>query len=151
MVLLTPSTVLILTILIKNSFIVFHPPDVIEAFVCFNKENDTWPNAWRRLYPIIQANISTYQTVIVPQNNDSIYHYKIRFVYTNRTYGDSPWRQILNDNTNKVYATNVNNTNFERTITGVIIISVVFATVALITTLIYKLRKMLISVLLRKL
>lgn len=146
MTVLSTSTLLVLTILVKNSFIVFHNPKVTEAFVCFNKENDTWPDEWRRLHPMIQDNIPILQTVNIPQNNCTVFQYKIRLVYANRTFQDTQWKQILKDNLDNVCNLTSVNTILENSFAETIPISVAICTSFLIILIIYIFRNKLISV-----
>lgn len=94
---LLKASILILCALIRNRFVVYHQPNVINAFVCFDKQNDSWPHNWIKLNPIIQDDIPILQTLNIPKINTLVLEYKLRFVYFDRSFGDSQWKPILNE------------------------------------------------------
>ena len=98
MILYTTS-LLIFTVLIENSFITYRRPEVINAFVCFNEVNDSWSFEWIKLQSQNQDNIPIFYTKNISITG-SIINYKLKFLYYNKSFEETQWKQVLNTNKN---------------------------------------------------
>lgn len=136
------TSLLIFATLLNNSFVIYHRPKVTEAFVCFNKDNDTWPEQWTRLNAVIEDGIPTLRTTDNLPKNKSLVDYKLRFIFPDRSVGDSQWKQILNASID--YLCNTNNFNSESN--GILISStVVSIIIAFLFCIIHFIKKCLIN------
>lgn len=93
MVMITSSFIFLSSILL-NTLYVHKPQNVREMFICFNG-NDTWPDAWIRMFPVTVNGDSSLQVVKaeIPANTSS---YKFRLIFNNNTWGDTKWSTICN-------------------------------------------------------
>lgn len=134
------TSLLILTALINDSFVIYHRPKVSEAFVCFDKENDTWPEKWMRLNAVIEDDIPTLRTIHDVPKNKSLIDYKLRFIYPDRSFGDSQWKQMLNGWIDYPCSTTISKDSTNDY--GVIISCTVSVVIAFILCIIYVMKKM---------
>lgn len=82
--------VLLLTAFVSNILYILHPIDVQEAFITLDLK-EKWPTVgWSRLQENTINNISVYQ-YDTTNMLDSMFFYKIRFVYLNRSFTDLGW------------------------------------------------------------
>lgn len=101
------TTILVLAVLADHNFIIYRLPEVIDAFVCFNEYNDTWPYEWIKLQPQNRDNIPVFETKNISSLSvNNIIKYKLKYMFYNRSFGDSQWKQILNED-----ATALNNSS----------------------------------------
>lgn len=84
------STFIILSAIIENMLYIHQPPNAIEVYICFNKQNDTWPHHWNRMLPHTSFGTSTFATLLP----DTATEYKLRIIYQKRSVGDSTWQHL---------------------------------------------------------
>ena len=97
MALLASNFIILCTVL--HQTIYFNKPSgVSEAFICIDQDgsgNDTWPTNWNKLYLNEAKDLFQFYIPKDVYSNDKM-NYKIRLVFHNRSYGDTPgWRSII--------------------------------------------------------
>lgn len=91
MVMITTSFVFLVSIL-TNTLYVHKSQNVREMFISFNG-NDTWPDAWVRMFPSTvngDSSLKVFKSEM-PANTSS---YKFRLIFDNGTWGDTEWKNI---------------------------------------------------------
>lgn len=98
------ASVLIFAILTNDTFILHHGVNnVYQSYVCFNQEDDdTFPRNWIRLTPSIQDGMTIFKASNIPTTttNAQIVKYKLRLIFNNSSFGESEWKQVLNESVN---------------------------------------------------
>jgi len=95
---LLASNFIILCTVLHQTIYVNKPSGTSEAFICIDQDglgNDTWPTNWSRLYLNGAKDLFQFYIPKDVYSHDKM-NYKIRLVYDNRSYGDTPdWRSIV--------------------------------------------------------
>lgn len=88
---------ILLTTLLHHVLYVYNPPNVLEAYGCFNKTVDTckWLEFNQSyLYNDELATVSLFNTSsIIHQDDPFILRYKLRFTFNDGSSSESPWME----------------------------------------------------------
>lgn len=141
---LSSSSVLFLfaTVLNNSDFVVYRHSSINEGFVCYNTENDSWPQQWIRLQPFIldDDGFSAFVTKQMPNSTkeeNMIITYKLRFIYFNRSFVDSEWTHIFRNSTsNMLIDTTASGCNFS--IILKLFLGLLFIKINIIVLVVYK-------------
>lgn len=128
------ASLLIFATLLNNTFVIYHRPKVTEAFVCFNKENDSWPEQWLELNATFEDEIPTLRATHGLPKNQSLIDYKLRFIYPDRSFGDTQWKQLLNGSIDNLCTTK---TSEGLTIGNSILLATIFFTIIVVLMLLH--------------
>lgn len=93
---LTTNFVVLYTV-INGFFFVYRPQNVSEIYICLDDNgtrDDTWPVRWNNMLP---SGVTPAMLMFeLPKN---VTEYKLRFIFSNRSYVDTSWKYLESSST----------------------------------------------------
>ena len=134
------SSYILLVALVKNVFYIHMPYDVMDASIMLETKNFTSGEVWTKMYYQTIHNLHTpVFTTRIPSSASSYLRYKIRLQFRNQTFGETPWKTLINEEY-KDHAQRVNSTtttavmdNNSCDIFSVIVFIAIICTILLLT------------------
>lgn len=93
------TSLFVFSVLTNKTFYTYQPAQVSDAFICFTKNNDSWPLQWIRLETKIINGVPLFK---FSRNNitDNIFlDYKLIYFYRNRSAVATTWKTAYDAST----------------------------------------------------